>query len=321
MNIKRAVSNQASIFNILKTAKKNNRLSHAYLFYGGKGTGKKEMAYALATLFYCPNGGCLDCPVCNTIIDGNHMNVNYIGIEDKKKSISKEQITDLQEEYSKTSFVDGVRVYIVDGIDTATVQAQNSLLKFIEEPQNKTQTVGIFIANEVSNVLSTIQSRCELVHFDSIPKEKIVSFLEEDNINRLDAVLLSELTNDTEEAKEFYDMDYYHDTKNLFLELIGIDTKRNGVVFYVKNVNYFYSKPEALRMLLVWIIIFLEDVNNYTEAKDNLILDGLCDKIEKYRNKNNNLREKLEDILKLERMLDSNISSKNVFFSLVDKFI
>ena len=130
---------------MLKKAKANGRLSHAYLFYGEDGTGKKEMAYALAALLYCPNGGCLECDTCKTILTGNHMNVDYIGIQTDKKLISKEQVNDLQEEFAKTSLVEGTRIYIVDGIDTASSAAQNSLLKFIEEPINKTPTVGIFI--------------------------------------------------------------------------------------------------------------------------------------------------------------------------------
>ena len=69
MNVKRAVENQMGIFNMLKMAKSQNRMSHAYLFYGEEGTGKKEMAYALACLLDCPNGGDLTCPVCKTILD------------------------------------------------------------------------------------------------------------------------------------------------------------------------------------------------------------------------------------------------------------
>ena len=116
MNYKNVVKSQNKIYKILQSEKLNNRLSHAYLFYGDKGTGKKEMAYILACMLYCENGGCLECDTCRTILSGNHMNVNYITIDSNKTAISKEQITDLQEEYSKTSLVDGSRVYIVDGI-------------------------------------------------------------------------------------------------------------------------------------------------------------------------------------------------------------
>ena len=172
MNVKRAVENQIEMFNMLKQIKAKGRLSHAYLFYGEKGTGKKEMAYALACIIYCPNGGCLECDVCKTILDGNHMNVDYIGILNNKTAISKEQVLDLQDEFSKTSLVEGTRIYIVDGIDTATQAAQNSLLKFIEEPINQTPTIGIFLANEISNVVNTIRSRCILEHFHLFLKKR-----------------------------------------------------------------------------------------------------------------------------------------------------
>ena len=128
------------------------------------------------------------------------MNVDYIGIEQNKSKISKEQITNLQDEFAKTSLVEGTRIYIIDGIDTATSSAQNSLLKFIEEPINQTPTVGIFLAKELPNVVNTIQSRCILEHFPSIPKEKEIKILEDEGLSSIDARLASILTNDIDEA-------------------------------------------------------------------------------------------------------------------------
>ena len=177
MDVKSMVDHQSLIFDRLKKNKEKERLSHAYLFYGEAGVGKKEMAYALACLFYCPNGGCLECDTCRRILSGNHLNVHYIGIEEQKKMISKEQILDLQEEFSKTSLVEGVRIYIVDGIDTASVSAQNSLLKFIEDPLNQTPTIGVFIAQELTNVVSTILSRCTLIAFPSLERKRFKTVL------------------------------------------------------------------------------------------------------------------------------------------------
>ncbi len=217
MKITSAVSSQKNIYNILKGAHDNNRLSHAYLFYGDKGTGKKEMAYALACMIYCPNDKDYTSEEAKTILENNHMNVTYIGIMDDKKSIVKEQIIGLQDEFSKTSLVEGVRIYIVDGIDTATASAQNSLLKFIEDPQNQTPTIGIFIARELSNVVSTIQSRCVLYHFEAIPQSTMIDILKNEGVEDLDARLLSSLTNDESEALKIYEEEAYLNNKNLFL--------------------------------------------------------------------------------------------------------
>ncbi len=321
MNIKNGVNNQSMIFNILKAEHKNNRLSHAYLFYGDKGTGKKEMAYALACMLYCDNGGCLECDTCKSIIDGSHMNVDYIGIEDNKTMISKDQILDLQEEFSKTSLVEGTRVYIVDGIDTASSAAQNSLLKFIEEPINQTPTIGIFLATDLSNVVSTIQSRCVLQHFKPLPREIIKHELISSGIEDLDAILASNLTNSVEAAKDIAASDIFTVIKLAFLELLEIENNKNTVLYYLKYVSIF-SDSKNLRILLEWVLLFLEDSNLFVKGSEKLILQPLYDKIRSYNRKNEKyLRDKLKLALDLSNKLKYNVSAKNIFHELITKFI
>lgn len=321
MDIKKAVSSQNYIYSMLKQANLNHRLSHAYLFYGEKGTGKKEMAYALATMLYCPNGGCLECETCKNIINNNHMNVDYIGIDENKTMISKEQITSLQEEFSKTSLVDGTRVYIVDGIDTASSAAQNSLLKFIEDPMNQTPIIGIFLATELSNVVSTIISRCELVHFNALPIIDRANMIADSNIDLLDSILAASLTNNIDDAIEFINDKYFIERKNRFLELISLEKKSDEVIFYVKNQSI-YSNIDELKILLEWLILFLEDANLVGNSKENLLLKPLYDKIITY-NRNNKvcLEDKLEFVLGLFNKLKYNVSAKNVFHELITNFI
>ena len=321
MNVKYAVENQNMIFNILLQAKKQNRLSHAYLFYGDEGTGKKEMAYALACMMYCEHGGCLECETCKSILSNNHMNVDYIGIEENKKMISKDQILNLQDEFSKTSLVDGTRIYIVDGIDTASAAAQNSLLKFIEEPVNQIPTVGIFLATELSNVVSTIQSRCILQHFKALDIEKRIEILKANNLNELDAILTAGLTNNIEESMEIVKSSDYMKNKELFLELLKISKNKEAVMYYLNNVNYL-SDSKKLTMLLEWVLLFLEDVNRLSGGSDNLILIPLYDKIKAYDSKyKNQKKDKLKLILDLFDKLKYNVSAKNVFHELILKFV
>ncbi|MBQ3252927.1 MAG: hypothetical protein IJA65_00085 [Acholeplasmatales bacterium] len=321
MNVKYAKDNQNMIFNILKQAKKQDRLSHAYLFYGEEGTGKKEMAYALACMIYCDNDGCLECDTCKNILEGNHMNVDYIGIEANKTMISKDQITNLQDEFSKTSLVDGTRIYIVDGIDTASMAAQNSLLKFIEEPVNQTPTVGIFLARDLSNVVTTIQSRCVLEHFKTIPIEKNINELVDSGKSLLDSILAANLTNNLEEACDLIESIDFNKTRDLFLELLNINKPKTSVMYYLNNQSFF-SNQKNLSMLLEWIILFLEDCNLYQEGNDNLILKPLCDKIKEYKRKNEReLKNKLKMTLDLFNKLKYNVSAKNIFHELISNLI
>ena len=318
MDLKLVVQNQNRIFEMLKNSYKNDRLSHAYLFYGDNGVGKKEMAYALACIVNCSDV-CLECDTCKSIIEGNHMNVEYIGIEENKTMISKDQITDLQENFSKTSLVDGTRIYIVDGIDTASSQAQNSLLKFIEEPINNTPTIGIFIATELSNVVSTIISRCSLVHFKALSNDTLFNMIEDKD--DLDKSLACIISNNINEIKELINSDNFIKCRELFLELISLRKPKDGVVYFI-NHNQFFSKDNNLDMLFKWLIAFIEDAILVSDNDDNLIIKGIYDRIVSYQKYNKDtLKYKLEVILDLYSRLRYNITAKNLLHELVIKLI
>jgi len=333
MNVKRVIDNQRDIFNILKRAKDSNRLSHAYLFYGASGTGKKEMAYALACLLYCPNDGCLECETCKNILSGNNLNVSYVGKQERKTGISKEQIQELQEEFSKTSLVNGKRVFIVDGIDTASSAAQNSLLKFIEEPENQEASVGIFLAEELSNVLVTIQSRCELVYFKEVPKKIFTMNLIEEGMDELDASLIASLTNNIDEATEYYNSSEYKDAKEMFLELVNAKTKLDGTTFYLKYSNFtslssgqakgrdLTNDPNIVGMITEWLIVFLEDSLFHYKDNESLILKPLYDKIKAYKLSKKNIKHRLEGILNSYDKLRYNVSPKNILFEVLIYFL
>ena len=311
------ISNQQHIYDVLKQNKINDRLSHAYLFYGEEGVGKKEMAYALACLFYCEHGGCLSCETCQNILNGQHLNVSYIGILESKKLISKEQITDLQEEFSKTSLVEGPRIYIVDGIDTASASAQNSLLKFIEEPINNTPTIGIFIATDLANVVSTIVSRCALIHFPSIEVKRLIQQLEKEGIDTLDASLASLNTNNMNEAKELLTTKAYIEMKAFYLDFLALKNKKQAVLFYINELSKL--NLENLRLFFKWLIAFYEDIFKI-EDKEDLILTSLYDKILVYANMEKSVvYTQFQLVLDLYSKLNYNVSAKNIFHELISK--
>ncbi len=324
MRIETTIKAQSKIYEMLKASKMNNRLSHAYLFYGEEGVGKKEMAYALAALLYS-DGNDIDFNSVDVenILSNNHLNVNYISVDDGKKLISKEQIDSLQEEYSKTSLVEGTRIYIIDGIDKASNAAQNSLLKFIEDPDNLERTIGIFIATDLANVVSTIKSRCILQHFTAIPKLELKKILAEDGLSEIDASLSAILTNDIDEAKGIVSLEYFLELKNIFLEFIDLKNEKDKTLFYLKYVNTFSRNTSSyIEIMLKCTLSFLEDTMVVNETPSNLILATLYDKIISYKNKNiNKLEGKIKNTLLLFNRLNANISVKNIFFELVNSVI
>ena len=320
MDVRNVIKNQEKIYNMLKNTIKEDRLSHAYLFYGEEGTGKKEMAYALSCLLYGDDDSFSN-ETSKNILNNNFINVTYIGVLEGKKMISKEQIEALQEDFSKTSLVEGIRIYIIDGIDTASLSAQNSLLKFIEDPQNKTKTLGIFIANEKSMVVSTIISRCILIPFLPIPEEKSIEMLRNDGLDELDSALVVNLTNNIDEAKNIIASENYKEVKELFLEFLSLETDKELVLFYINTLKVFQDSNNLV-MLLKFILLFLQLVAHYKEDQSNLILTPLYDKIKTYSLKySNKIEDKIELILELFDMLKYNVLAKNVFHELILKYL
>lgn len=168
------------IINHLKSAMKLNKISHAYIFNGEKGSGKKMLANAFAKMLECEGEGekpCGRCRSCKQAESGNHPDIirvihekpNTIGIEDiREQLIGDIQIKPYQSKY---------KVYIVPDAEKMTVQAQNALLKTIEEPP--AYAVILFLTANASAFLPTILSRCVVLNMKPVPDEEVRKYLME----------------------------------------------------------------------------------------------------------------------------------------------
>lgn len=299
------------VINELDRAKENNRLMHVYLFYGSDLKTMRDTAFMFACKLYC---GCLNCPTCESILDDNHLNVKYIGIEDGKTLITKEQVNAIIDEFTQTSLVEGPRIYIIEGIDTASSAAQNSLLKFIEDPTMNDEVYGILIANELAGVLPTIKSRAGLIHFIVPSKLEFIKILGE-QYSVDDAFILGSLTSNKELARNLYISKDYQNLKELFFAFLNLNNSKNGVLFYLENQQISVSE---LNQLLRLLISFYEE--SLTNQK--LISSPLYDKIKLVKsNFSLKQREKrLETLLELEAKQNYNVIAKNILHELVMMF-
>ena len=146
----------------LKSAINTNSIRHAYMLVGEKGMGKKKMAEAFLLELFCghkdkKNEPCLKCPECKKILSGNHPDIIYITHE-KASSISvdeiREQLTDtvLIRPYSGEH-----KVYVIPEAEKMTVQAQNAMLKTLEEPPE--YVIILLLVNDEKKLLDTVRSR------------------------------------------------------------------------------------------------------------------------------------------------------------------
>ncbi len=145
----------------LKSAVKYDRVSHAYLFTGESGSGKRSLADAFAMSLVCDMHGedpCLMCPSCKKAMDHNHPDIIYV-IHEKLNTISVDEIrTQVVNTVDIKPYEGGRKIYIIADAEKMNPQAQNALLKTIEEPPS--YATMILLTNTPEALLPTIRSRC-----------------------------------------------------------------------------------------------------------------------------------------------------------------
>ena len=170
------VCGQAGITDILKYEVENNRLSHAYLFCGSRGTGKTSCAKILAKAVNCENpkngNPCNCCESCRSIDAGIATDVIEM---DAASNNGINDVRDMQDEIAFTPALLKYRVYIIDEVHMMSGQAFNALLKTLEEPP--TYVIFILATTENHKLPTTIVSRCQRFDFRRIATDVIVSRL------------------------------------------------------------------------------------------------------------------------------------------------
>jgi len=167
---------QDAIVKTLKNAISMNRLSHAYLFSGPRGTGKTSTARILAKALNCKKGltpnPCGKCDQCQKIKDGHSVDVIEI---DAASNRGIDEIRDLREKVRFAPVEGRYKVYIIDEVHMLTSEAFNALLKTLEEPP--AHVIFVLATTEPNRVPLTILSRCQRLDFARIPLPKIVEHL------------------------------------------------------------------------------------------------------------------------------------------------
>lgn len=167
-NVAKALANQV----------KNNKVGHAYLFVGPRGTGKTTTARILAKSLNCENlsdngDPCDECDVCTSIKTGNYLDLIEI---DAASNRGIDDIRDLRDKIKLAPASGKKKVYIIDEVHMLTKEAFNALLKTLEEPPS--HAAFVLCTTEEHKVPDTIKSRCQVFHFKRATVEQIVNKLE-----------------------------------------------------------------------------------------------------------------------------------------------
>lgn len=161
--------------NILENSLKANKVSHSYLFIGTEGIGKKLIAQELAKALLCNENDeyCNKCKACLEFDTNN--NPDFDLIKPDGNSVKIDQIRILQEKIAEKPIISKKKIYVIEDSDMMTVEAQNCLLKTLEEPPEYA-TIILLGSNE-SAYLSTIKSRCTILYFENISNDLLSNYL------------------------------------------------------------------------------------------------------------------------------------------------
>ncbi|MFC4075568.1 DNA polymerase III subunit delta' [Salinithrix halophila] len=191
---------QDRVVRLLKQGLASGRVAHAYCFTGPRGVGKAGAAMELAKALNCENQdgeACGKCRQCQRIEHRNHPGVRDLSPDGQ--TIKIDQVRRLQRDFAYSPAGGGTRVIIIRQAETMTLQAANSLLKFLEEPVSR--MVAVLVTENVNAILPTILSRCQLLRFSSLAPDHIAQRLLEKGVDKDCARIASRLAGGIPEAE------------------------------------------------------------------------------------------------------------------------
>lgn len=176
----KAIVGHEEVINHLQSAITADKVSHAYIFSGEPGSGKKLIATTFAMTLQCEEKGtdpCLKCDSCKRALSKNHPDIIGV-VHEKQNSISIEEIRrQVVDDVIVKPYQGPYKIYIINDADKMTPQAQNALLKTIEEPP--AYAIIMLLTNNINGLLPTILSRCVRLDLKVIQDSLVKNYLME----------------------------------------------------------------------------------------------------------------------------------------------
>ncbi|QHW32175.1 DNA polymerase III subunit delta' [Paenibacillus rhizovicinus] len=203
---------------ILQYALTSGKVSHAYLFSGPAGSGRMKMAMAFAKALFCTEAGddaCGHCLECRKFEHGNQPDLHIV--EPDGSSIKIDQIRELQRELAYRNIGSDRKIYIMQRAETMTLQAGNSLLKFLEEPGSP--IVAMLLTENGQAMLPTIRSRTQLVTFMPLAPQEMLQTLVNEGLPQLPARAAVHLASGLDACRALIQQNGFAEMRNVVIQL------------------------------------------------------------------------------------------------------
>lgn len=293
MSFKGIIGNKNNKELLTKIVEKNQS-SHSYMFIGIEGIGKflfaKEFAHMLLCMGDNINKPCDKCKSCVEFLSQNHP--DYYELNLNENTIKIEQIRMLQSKILEKPIVSKRKVYIINDADKMTKEAQNCLLKTLEEPPEYVCII-LIVSNE-SMILNTIKSRCTKMQFKPIDESELKEFLNQHyQINSISSAYLKSSQgsiakalkmNENAELYEEIDKVFYNMEKINLIDILGkfdaLYKNKEQIYDLLDYINTILFEKSKQDMIYISYIQKIEQVKknlkanaNYDMSIDSLLFD------------------------------------------------
>ncbi|MFC4403555.1 DNA polymerase III subunit delta' [Gracilibacillus xinjiangensis] len=303
---------QPVVSKMITNSIRKNRISHAYLLHGDKGTGKSSLAQLLAKSIFCKNRNqfepCQECVDCKRINSGNHPDVHVITPDGA--SIKTDQIAHLKKEFTYTGLESNKKVYIIEHADKMTDNAANRLLKFLEEPSS--ETTAVLLTENSQSLLATIRSRCQILSLQPLNPKQLEKKLIDSGLTDANARILTTFTRNLDEALDKSKDTWFAQARKLVVQLVEmLQNNRNEVPIFVHTqwMPHFKEKnqlQEGLDLLLVW---FRDVIHYHMDDPSSIVFLHQMEKLEQASMywSMQDITKHLQTIMEAKRKLEQNV--------------
>lgn len=266
----------------------SDSLAHAFLISGPSGSGKSTLALELAAALNCSKATdsvhvpCGVCNNCRRIYEGNFPDLKFLEKPKDKATIGVEAVKDFREDMFLSSTEAERKIYVIDNADCMTVEAQNALLKILEEPPSN--VLLILLANECDRILSTIKSRVQYIAMSRFTDEELKKHLLSSDVSavsmsvdmpeRFNGLIIS-ADGRIGEAKRLLDPKFSEENDEKRSEIISIITAMGQRSSYAGIYEAVFSLPQKrteLAVSLERLITSLRDLIVIKFSKDAKLL-------------------------------------------------
>ena len=263
---------QSVAYNIMMNEINNDHISHAYLIDENNNNDSFNIVMAFIKEILCSKLDVNDRQVlCKRIDDGNYPEIKII--EPDGMLIKKKQILDLQQEFSRSAFEGNKRIYIIRDADKMRSETANSMLKFLEEPDN--DIIAILMTNNYNNLLSTIISRCQVIRLNNVDaavndeelEKVVVNFIKSIENSGIRSILNEQVLlfnyvsiKDRDKLIHVFDkmIDMYYDIMKInsesksikyvnYLDILSDIAGKNDINLILNKINYLVEAKDSIR--------------------------------------------------------------------------